>query len=144
MSERFQGMSPEWQKEHEAAFEIAQNEAKPHFHRCPKCKQLVCDSDWNEEPSLCVSCAPRESVEVAAARASKMVSDIQTKAQTTEVFKGEIDARQALCPKCGKPAGEGKFCSNCGANLAMGKCSRCGAQNAPTAAFCGECGNKLL
>lgn len=31
MSEKFQGMSPEWHKEHEVAFETAQNEAKPHF-----------------------------------------------------------------------------------------------------------------
>jgi hypothetical protein len=35
MSERFQGMTPEWHKEHEQAFELAQNEAKGHFHRCP-------------------------------------------------------------------------------------------------------------
>ena len=70
MSEKFQGMSPEWHKEHEQAFAKAQNEVKVHFHRCPKCTHLVCDNDWNEESSLCVSCAPRESVEVAAARAA--------------------------------------------------------------------------
>jgi hypothetical protein len=142
MSEKFQGMSPEWHKEHEMAFASAQNEAKVHFHRCPKCKQLVCDNDWNEESSLCVGCAPRESVEVAAARASKMAQDIQAKAATTQVFKGEINARQALCPKCGKPAGEGKFCSNCGESLGMRKCSRCGAGNS-SGTFCSECGNKL-
>jgi membrane protease subunit (stomatin/prohibitin family) len=143
MSDRFQGMTPEWHKEHEQAFASAQNEVKSHFHRCPKCKQLVCDNDWNEEASLCVSCAPLESVEVAAAHASKMVEDIQTKASTTQVFKGEINARQALCPKCKKPAGEGKFCSSCGANLALGKCPSCGAANAPSASFCNECGAKL-
>ena len=31
MSDRFQGMTPEWHKEHEQAFELAQNEAKGHF-----------------------------------------------------------------------------------------------------------------
>ena len=82
-------------------------------------------------------------VEVAAARAAKMVEDIKTKASTTQVFKGDINARQALCPKCGKPTGGGKFCSSCGANLALGKCPSCGAANAPTASFCNECGNKL-
>ena len=143
MSDKFHGMSPEWHNEHEQAFGSAQNEVKSHFHRCPKCKQLVCDNDWNEESSLCVSCAPRESVEVAAARATKMAQDIQEKASTTQVFKGEINARQALCPKCNKPAGEGKFCSSCGANLALGKCPSCGATNAPSALFCNECGAKL-
>ena len=142
MSEKFQGMSPDWHKEHEQAFAKAQNEVKVHFHRCPKCTHLVCDNDWNEESSLCVSCAPRESVEVAAARAAKMAVDIQAKAATTQVFKGEINARQALCPKCGKPSGEGKFCSSCGASLAKLKCSRCGAENAG-GTFCSECGNKL-
>jgi hypothetical protein len=36
LSERFSDMSPEWQKEHEKAFERAQNEAKQHFNRCHK------------------------------------------------------------------------------------------------------------
>jgi hypothetical protein len=143
MTEKFNGMTPEWHKEHELAFAAAQDETKGHFQRCPKCKKLVCGNDWNEESSLCVDCAPRESVEVAAARAEKMVEDIKIKAQGTQVFKGEIDARQALCPKCRKPAGEGKFCSSCGAPLGQKRCSRCGSQNAPGAAFCSECGNGL-
>jgi hypothetical protein len=142
ISERFQGMSPQWHEEHEKAFQAAQNEAKGHFHRCPKCKKYVCENDWNEEPSLCVDCAPRESVEVASARAEKMVQDIKEKASTTQVFKGEINARQALCPQCGKPATEGKFCNNCGAALGKRKCARCGAENS-SGAFCSECGNKL-
>jgi len=53
-TERFEGMSPEWHKEHEAAFELAQNEAKSHFIRCPRCKKWVCESDWNEQEGLCV------------------------------------------------------------------------------------------
>ena len=135
-------MSPQWHQEHEKAFALAQNEGKGHFSRCPRCKKYVCDNDWNEEPSLCVDCAPRESVEVAAARAEKMVKDIKDKAAATQVFKGEINARQALCPQCKKPTTEGKFCSNCGASLAMRKCSRCGAENA-SGAFCSECGQRF-
>ena len=142
IGERFQGMSPQWQEEHEKAFATAQNEAKGHFHRCPSCKKYVCESDWNEEPSLCVDCAPRESVQVATARAEKMVQDIKDKAATTQVFKGEVNARQAICPQCGKPVTEGKFCNNCGAPLGIKKCSRCGAENA-SGSFCSECGNKL-
>lgn len=79
ISDKFSGMPPQWHKEHEQAFALAQNEAKGHFFRCPRCKKYVCSNDWNEEPSLCVGCAPRESVEVAAARAEKMVQDIKTK-----------------------------------------------------------------
>jgi len=49
LSERFSGMSPEWQKEHENAFEHAKNEAQRHFHRCHGCHQWVCDSCYNED-----------------------------------------------------------------------------------------------
>jgi len=143
ISERFQGMSPEWHKEHEIAFEGAQNEAKGHFHRCPKCKDWACDDDWNEQEGLCVDDAPRENVEVAAAKAKKKSVDIEAKANATQFFTGEIESKQTICPKCGKPAGEGKFCSNCGETLAMKKCGKCGAKNAAGTKFCGECGEKL-
>jgi ribosomal protein L32 len=136
-------MTPEWHKEHETVFALSQNEALGHFHRCPRCKKYVCDNDWNEEAGLCVVEAPRESTEVAAARAEKMVADIKAKAETTEVFTGKIEQRQTLCPKCGKPAGEGKFCNNCGAPLALNKCPQCGASNSPGTRFCGECGAKI-
>jgi len=143
LSERFQGMTPEWHKEHEAAFAIAQNEAKGHFHRCPKCRKWVCDNDWNEQEGLCVECAPRVNVEVASARAKKMVQDIEEKASQTQVFHGEIESKQTLCPQCGKPSGQGKFCNNCGAPLGMIKCERCGTKSPAGTRFCGECGNRL-
>jgi len=143
LTERYRGMSPEWHKEHEAAFELAQNEAKQHFHRCPKCKKWVCENDWNEQEGLCVNDAPRVNVEVAAAKAQKAAQDILEKAATTQIFTGEIESKQTLCPQCGKPAGEGKFCNNCGANLALVNCPRCGAASRPGTRFCGECGTKL-
>ena len=143
ISSSFQGMSPAWQKEHETAFETAQNEAKGHFHRCPKCKDWACDNDWNEQEGLCVDDAPRENVEVAAAKAKKKAKDIEAAAEATQVFTGKIESKQTLCPECGKPAGEGKFCNSCGAKLELKKCPKCGAKNIAGTKFCGECGQKL-
>lgn len=143
LSERFEGMSPEWQREHDAAFQIAQNEAKDHFFRCQKCRQWVCESDWNEQEGLCVECAPRMSVEVVAAKAEKMAAEIREKASETQVFTGKIESRQTFCPECGKPVSEGKFCTNCGANLSLNKCPKCGAKNQPGTRFCGECGTRI-
>jgi hypothetical protein len=143
ISERFHGMSPDWHKEHEQAFELAQNEAKGHFYRCPKCKQWVCESDWNEQEGLCVDDAPRVNVEVAAARAGKMVEDIKEKAAGTQVFSGEIESKQTICHQCDKPAGEGKFCNNCGANLSLLTCEKCGTKCPMGTRFCGECGNRI-
>lgn len=143
LSERHEGMSPEWHKEYEKAFELAQNEAKGHFIRCLKCRNYVCENDWNELGGLCVECAPRENVEVVAARATKMVEDIRKKAEETDVFTGKLDSRTTVCPQCGKPSGEGRFCNNCGANLNLVECDNCGTQSPAGTRFCGECGNRL-
>ncbi|MCX7774279.1 MAG: hypothetical protein N2376_14340 [Clostridia bacterium] len=113
LSERFEGMSPEWHKEHERAFEMAQNEARGHFHRLSQMpsmgrqwavngpsmgRQWVCKSDFNEEEGLCVECAPRMNVEVVHARSQKMVEDIRNKAANTTVFDGKIESKQVTCP----------------------------------------------
>ena len=143
LAQKFQGMSPEWHKEHEAAFQVGQNEAMGHFQRCPKCRKWVCETDWNEQNGLCVEDAPRAAAEVAAAKAQKMVQDIKDKASQTQVFTGNIESKQTICPQCGKPAGEGKFCNNCGATVGLLKCQKCGAQTQVGTKFCGECGNKF-
>ena len=137
------GMSPQWRKEYDAAFELSQTEAKAHFHRCPKCTEWVCENCWNEQEGLCTRCAPREAVEVASARAKKKAEDIQAKAQATKVFTGPIESKQTICSVCGKPAGTGKFCVNCGAPLSLVICPKCGAKNPAGTSFCGECGNPL-
>jgi hypothetical protein len=143
LGEKFGEMSPQWRKEHDLTFELAQTEAKANFHRCPKCTNWVCENCWNEQENLCVECAPREAVEVASARAKKRAEDIQAKAGATQVFTGPIEAKQTICPVCGKPAGTGKFCVNCGAPLSLVICPKCGAKNPAGTSFCGECGNPL-
>ena len=65
------------------------------------------------------------------------------------VWQGKIESKTTICPNCGKPAGTGKFCNNCGENLsaapaAAGKCPSCGMENPPGTKFCGGCGNKLI
>lgn len=48
------------------------------------------------------------------------------------------------CPKCKVPNASGaKFCSACGASLALEKCLKCQAANAPDAKFCSACGAPL-
>lgn len=143
LSERFHGMSPEWQKEHEKAFEMAQNEARQHFNRCHNCRQWVCDSDFNEEEGLCVECAPRQNIQIAKARADRISREIEEKAEAGSFFTGKIESKTTVCPACGKPSGEGKFCNNCGASLSMKVCPSCGAKLALTVKFCGECGSKV-
>ncbi|MCL2475198.1 MAG: zinc ribbon domain-containing protein [Chloroflexi bacterium] len=143
LSQRFEGKSPEWHKEHERAFEHCQKEAQGHFRRCPNCNKYVCNLCWNEDEGLCVSCAPRQEVYVAQARAQAMKRNIDEAKQTTTVWQGKIESKTTICPSCGKPAGTGKFCNNCGTSMDLKECPRCGAQNALTIRFCNNCGMNL-
>jgi hypothetical protein len=123
LAQKYQGMTPEWHKEHDEAFTKAQNEAMNHFKQCPKCHKYVDEKDWNEQQGLCVEDAQKPNVGTAAT--------------------GATEGKQIICPVCGKPAGSGKFCNNCGAPLTVNKCPNCGMENPVGAKFCGACGAKL-
>ncbi len=138
--DRLDERSPEWRREQETAFVDAQREVKPHFRKCPACQKWVCRDCWNEQEGLCVECAPRESAYVAKARSAAMQRNIDEESQTATVWKGRLETRTTMCPQCGQPAGDGKFCNNCGAPLAMSKCAGCGASVAQGLKFCPECG----
>ena len=143
LSERFEGQSPEWRKEHEKAFERAHNEAQRHFHRCHGCNLYVCDSCMNEDEGLCTKCAPRQEIYVAKARADAMRQNIDQAGAQATVWRGEIESKTTICPSCGKPAGTGKFCNNCGVSMEMKECSVCGTKNSLKVRFCNNCGNNL-
>ena len=137
---RFETESPAWRKEHEAAFDQAQEEVRPMFKKCPACNKWVCADCWNDEENLCTDCAPREASYVAQARSRAMQRNIDEAAETATVWKGKLETRTTVCPSCGRPAGSGKFCNNCGASLALNRCPNCGAEVAQGLKFCGECG----
>lgn len=143
LNERFEGRSPQWQKEHESAFERAKNEAARYFHKCPSCNDYVCDHCFNEEEGMCTNCAPRQEIYVAKAKAEAMKRNIEEAAATATVWKGKIESKTTLCPTCGKPAGKGKFCNNCGTSMELKKCPVCSAMNAQTVRFCNNCGSNL-
>ena len=144
MSQRFSDKSPEWRKEHEKAFERTQNEAKQHFHRCPSCNIYVCDHCYNEDEGLCVKCAPRQEILVAKTRADAMQRNIQSAGRNARVWQGEIESKTTICLSCGKPAGTGNFCNNCGMDMSLKECYNCGSKNSQSVRFCNNCGTNLV
>ena len=144
MGDRYENQSPQWRQEQEQAFDAAQAEVQPMFRKCPSCNKWVCNQDcWNEDEGLCVECAPREASYVAKARNEAMRRNIDEAAETATVWQGKIETRTTVCPKCGKPAGAGKFCNECGAPLGSQRCPNCGAEVALGLKFCGECGSPM-
>ena len=135
--------SPEWEKERQNAFVKAQNEAQQHFNRCPNCNKYVCGHCLNEDAGLCTGCAPRQEVYVARAHANAMKRDIDAAGKTTSAWQGSIESKTTICGSCGKPAGIGKFCNNCGASMELRTCPKCSAKNAQTVRFCNSCGENL-
>jgi predicted amidophosphoribosyltransferase len=82
-------------------------------------------------------------VYVARARADAMRRNIDDAGQTATVWQGKIESKTTICPSCGKPAGAGAFCNNCGASMALKSCPKCGAKNAQSVRFCNNCGQNL-
>lgn len=135
--------SPQWRHEQEEAFDAAQEEVKGFFKKCPSCNKWVCGDCWNEDEGLCIDCAPRESAYVAKMRNQAMRNNIDQEAESAVVWHGKLETRTTVCPSCGKPAGQGKFCNYCGSPLGLNKCPNCGADVPLGLKFCGECGSPV-
>lgn len=107
-AKKFGTMSPQWHKEHETAFEIAQNEAKQNFNQCPVCNRWACIHCWNRQKEICIEDAKN----------TVICSHCHQPAGAGK-FCNNCGASLILkCPKCGAQYPEGKkFCGECGASL---------------------------
>lgn len=130
---------------HDKAFQEAIEQAKVHFHRCPKCTNYFCDSCWNEEAGLCLNDAPSAEVEIESAFAAGKAQAAGEKAALHGIHEGKhMDVKeraQLVCPACGAETKGAKFCPECGQKLAQKAfCTECGAPVPESAKFCPECG----
>jgi len=124
-------------KERDAAYEQAVNEAKVHFSKCSRCGHWVCTHCFNAAAGLCEGCAP-DAHEAAAVRKAQRAAE----QRVADVDQNPAAGLSAVtCPICSAPSGGGKFCQQCGANLAAERrCQSCQSSLLPNAKFCGECG----
>ena len=106
----------------QAALEEAQTLAEDRYHRCPSCKTTVCDNCWNEGEQLCIRC-------------------LKTTADSHG--SGASSASALVCPNCQTPSQGGRFCHDCGFDMASThkSCPSCGATMNRSARFCTDCGH---
>jgi hypothetical protein len=106
----------------EAALQEALIEAEQRYVVCPGCEKAVCDNCWDARAKRCEQCAQTGS---APARA------------------GGNAAGGANCPNCKSPLDGGRFCAECGFDMASThkSCPGCGTLCARAARFCTDCGH---
>jgi len=129
-----------WRDARDNALQKAQEEAAPMFQRCGSCSNWVCESCWVPQENCCKHC----SVTMQAQLTAQVVG--QSAAAASQAFRdpeGTAPASGLICPHCGKPAGKGKFCQECGESLGISQCPACGKPLAAGSKFCGECGQKI-
>jgi hypothetical protein len=100
---------------------------------------------WNDERSLCKSCAPDLEEEYSAIQTQAAINDAREKAESVDYVQPEKFKQTivASCPHCGAKVSGGKFCPECGQALAAEKhCTECGSKIKAGVKFCPDCGAK--
>ena len=102
---RYSQMSPRWHKEHAEAFDLAQEDAKKHFKKCPKCGLWACEYCWNVERGMCKKDADD----------SALCPYCYQLAGKGKFCKNCGKPLKLICEKCNYESEHGtKFCGGCG------------------------------
>jgi ribosomal protein L32 len=111
------------------AFDEALVTARQRFHACSHCDRGVCSSCWDAQAQMCRTCATER--QSAQQRDSSQVQP--------SVHAPPRDA----CPNCGTSTQGGRFCPECGFDMASThkSCPGCGALVLRASRFCTDCGH---
>ena len=99
--------------------------AQDRHHRCGNCKSTVCDNCWDEARDLCTKCDKIAGLDGGASSQSS------------------AGASTTACPNCQTPSQGGRFCHECGFDMASThkSCPSCSATMPRQARFCTDCGH---
>lgn len=114
----------------DSALADAMRHAETQFVNCETCNSVVCHDCYNASEGCCSKCAVLRREGPAPGSAS------------TGSASG-ADAAGAYCPNCRTPSDGGRFCAECGYDLASThkSCPACGAMTSRSARFCTDCGH---
>jgi hypothetical protein len=114
-----------------AALEEAMEIAARRFRQCERCKKWVSTAVYDEDSGLCSSC------QGGMGTARQGFGDGYREEAHAEASAGP------RCPNCQTPSEGGRFCHECGFDMAsmFKSCPGCGATLARQARFCTDCGH---
>ncbi|RZL10504.1 MAG: zinc ribbon domain-containing protein [Rubrivivax sp.] len=115
---------------HDEAFLAAQTQAQRYFNACPGCQQQMCDSCLDDSQGSCKSCLKQRRGAPQAGGYAEDGGD------------GGYDAAPR-CANCQVPSTGGRFCHECGFDMASTHkgCPGCGSVMPRAARFCTDCGH---
>lgn len=120
----------------QAALEEAIALAEQRYCECPGCHKTVCEDCWNPRTQRCESCAGKGE-QPSGGRGAPA-------GESGGGAAGGGGAGAGLsCPNCRAALGGGRFCAECGFDMASThkSCPGCGAMSTRAARFCPECGH---
>jgi len=111
------------------AFDEAMQRARTMYTECGGCHHGVCDDCWDSRQQECVECVTKER------QGAALADRQQSEAAAT--------ASNMTCPSCQCVTAGGRFCGECGYDMAstFKSCPTCGVMAARNARFCGDCGH---
>jgi hypothetical protein len=101
------------------------------YRDCPECRDTVCEDCFDARKSMCKPCVEKAAD---AATAKQRVDEAVAR-----------DAAVLSCPNCRTPHQGGRFCAECGFDMASTHktCPGCGAMMGRNARFCTDCGHSF-
>lgn len=111
--------------------------AETRYIECPGCSAPVCEECWNPRATLCARCAGTGSHSPNAAKAANAANADQPVSTRADGGSG------LTCPNCSSQVNGGRFCAECGFDMASThkSCPGCGTLSARAARFCPDCGH---
>lgn len=113
------------------ALAAAMVHAQSLYVECRRCHKAVCSDCFDSRQDLCVACISRERDD---ARENQRQQAAEAAAQAA-----------LICPSCQCRTSGGRFCSECGFDMASTHkaCPSCGTLSPRASRFCGDCGHSF-
>jgi len=115
----------------ESALAEAMEHAETLYTQCPECRKAVCANCFDPRTRQCLSCKARE-------------NEDSRRAEENETENARQSSASA-CPNCRTPASGGRFCAECGYDMASThkSCPGCGTMALRASRFCTDCGHSF-